>query len=102
MNPAPLTLDHRLVIPPTVISRDLEGETVMLNLDTGIYFGLDPVGTVVWKHLQDALALREVRDRLVSEFDVTSDTATADLLRLAEQLVARGLVRIASTPTPPS
>lgn len=96
MSAAPLTLDDRLAIPPTVISRDLEGETVMLNLDTGIYFGLDPVGTVIWKHLQDAAPLREVRDRIVTEFDVTADVATGDLLRLAEQLVARGLVRIAS------
>jgi hypothetical protein len=95
MTPGPLTLDDRLVIPTTVISRDLEGETVMLNLDTGIYFGLDPVGTAVWKHLQDAVALHDVRDRLVEEFDVTAETATADLLHLAEQLVARGLVRIA-------
>jgi hypothetical protein len=91
---APITLDNRLVIPPAVISRDLDGETVMLNLDTGIYFGLDAVGSAVWNHVRELASLREVRDRLIAEFDVSTDTATADLLRLAEQLVARGLARI--------
>jgi len=94
MSPAPLTLDDRLVIPQTVISRDLEGETVMLNLDTGIYFGLDPVGTVVWKNLQSSGHLREVCDALVAEFDVQPDVAARDLLRLAEQFVSRGLATV--------
>jgi len=94
MSPASLTLDNRLVIPQTVISRDLEGETVMLNLDTGIYFGLDPVGTVVWKGLQSSGSLREVCDVLVAEFDVQPDVAARDLLRLAEQFVARGLATV--------
>jgi hypothetical protein len=91
MSLAPLTLDDRLVIPPTVISRDLDGETVILNLDTGIYFGLDEIGTVMWKHIQDAARLRDVRDRVAAEYDVTPDAAAQDLLRLAEQFVSRGL-----------
>lgn len=97
MSPVPLTLDDRLVIPQTVISRDLEGETVMLNLDTGIYFGLDPVATVIWKHLQTSGRLREVCDVLISEYDVQPDVAAQDLLHLAEQFVARGLATVDET-----
>jgi hypothetical protein len=91
-----MTLDDRLVIPPTVISRDLDGETVILNLDTGIYFGLDTVGTVIWKHLQDAAPLRDVRDRMLADYDVSPDVAAQDLLRLAEQFVSRGLALLES------
>jgi coenzyme PQQ synthesis protein D (PqqD) len=91
-----MTLDDRLVIPPTVISRDLDGETVILNLDSGIYFGLDTVGTVIWKHLQDAAQLREVRDRMLADYDVSPDVAAQDLLRLAEQFVSRGLALLES------
>jgi hypothetical protein len=90
----PLSLDDRLVIPSTVVARDLDGETVMLNLDTGIYFGLDPVGSVIWNQLREPTRLRSVRDRLLAEFDVDADTAAADLLRLAEQLLDRGLIRL--------
>ena len=94
MSPAPLTLDDRLVIPASVISRDLDGETVMLNLDSGIYFGLDPVGTVIWKHVRETGRLRDIRDVLMAEFDVTADVATQDLLRLAEHFVSRGLATV--------
>lgn len=98
MPPAPLTLDDRLVIPTSVVSRDLDGETVMLNLESGVYFGLDAIGSVIWTHLQQPTRLRDIRDRLVAEFDVDDDRAAADLLELSEQLVARGLVTLA----PPS
>jgi hypothetical protein len=98
MSPAPLTLDDRLVIPPTVISRDLDGETVILNLDTGVYFGLDEIGTVIWKHIQDTAHLREVRDRVTADYDVTPDAAAQDLLRLAEQFVSRGLAILEPAP----
>ena len=97
MSTVPLTLDDRLVIPATVISRDLDGETVMLNLDTGIYFGLDPVGTVIWQHVRETGRLRDIRDALIAEFDVTADVATQDLLRLAEQFVSRGLATVETT-----
>jgi hypothetical protein len=94
MSPAPLTLDDRLVIPASVISRDLDGETVMLNLETGIYFGLDPVGSVIWKHVREAGRLRDIRDVLIAEFDVSAEVAAQDLLRLAEQFVSRGLATV--------
>jgi hypothetical protein len=90
-----LTLDDRLVIPDAVISRDLAGETVMLNLDTGIYFGLDPIGTVVWKHLQDARPLRDACARITAQYDVSPDVAAEDVIRLVEQFISRGLALVA-------
>jgi hypothetical protein len=92
-----LALDDRLVVAADVVSRDLEGETVILNLETGLYFGLDAVGTTIWNRLRERSSLREVLRDVLTEYDVSPDVATADLLRLAGELLAKGLVQVAAT-----
>ena len=49
------TLTDRLVVTDGVVSRELDGETVVLNLETGIYFGLDAVATDMWRAIQGAM-----------------------------------------------
>lgn len=90
-----LALDDRLVVAADVVSRDLDGETVILNLDTGLYFGLDPVGTTIWNRLREASSLREVLNDVLAEYDVAPEVAAADLLRLAGEFVSKGLVQLA-------
>src|SRR4029077_17889817 len=89
-------LDDRLVVAADVVSRDLEGETVIFNLDTGLYFGLDPVGTTIWNRLREASSLREVLTDVLAEYDVAPDVAAADVLRLAGEFVSKGLVQLAA------
>jgi hypothetical protein len=93
---AELALDDRLVVAADVVSRDLDGETVILNLDTGLYFGLDAVGTAIWNRMRDgSSSLREVLEHVLAEFDVPPDVAAADLLRLAGEFVRKGLAELA-------
>lgn len=89
---APLTLDDRLAAAPDVIVREIEGELVLLSLDRAEYFGLNPTGTRVWHWLGESLALGEVADRLAREFGIAVEQARADVLALAGDLIAQGLV----------
>src|SRR6478672_4662746 len=57
---AELTLTDRVVVPDGVLAREIDGETVLLNLDTGIYFGLDAVGTDMWRAIQANGRLQDV------------------------------------------
>jgi hypothetical protein len=93
MTPAQ-TLDARVTIAPDAVFRELDGEAVILNLDTGLYFGLNEVGTRVWQLLDAHAELRQVFERLRVEFDVTDDRLRADLLALVEQLRVKGLVHV--------
>lgn len=77
-----------------VVFRELEGEAVLLNLESGTYFGLDAVGTRIWQLIEQFGALAAVLDRIVSEFDVSAAEAETDLLELVRQLAARGLVEL--------
>jgi ribosomal protein S8 len=71
-----------------------DGEMVILSLDSGIYFGLNEVGTRIWLLLREHAALAKVVDLMLAEYDVPRDALESDVLRLAQQLSAHGLARI--------
>lgn len=91
-----LSLDSRVRIEEEVVYRELEGEAVVLNLKTGRYFGLDPVGTRIWQLLPDH-SLREILRLLVSEYEAGEQQIREDLIRLVEQLRDQQLVRVAES-----
>ena len=78
----------------SVVSRDLEGEAVILDLKTGTYMGLNQVGTRIWALIQEHGSLRKVFEELQKEYEVPSEALESDLLQLVEQLQARGLVNL--------
>ncbi len=81
------------------ISSDLAGETVILNLDSSVYYGLDSVGTRIWNLLQQPRTVGEIRDVLVADYDVEPERAERDLIALLQKLNEVGLVEIKSTTT---
>jgi hypothetical protein len=85
--------DGRLTTVPNHAFCELGGEAVVLNLDTGVYYGLDPVGTRVWRLLQQPRTISELRDLIVDEFDVVPDRCEADLRPFLASLQSHGLVR---------
>ena len=88
------SLDAALRIPDEVIFRELDGEAVVLNLDTGIYFGLDAVGTRIWRLLEEHKTLRLVLDTLVDEYEAPPDRLQRELLAFVERLTGKGLITI--------
>jgi hypothetical protein len=56
-----------------------------------MYYGLDTVGTVVWRAIEPQGTLRQALDRVVAEFETDETSASADILDLAAQLVDTGL-----------
>ena len=77
-----------------VISRELEGETVILDMKTGTYLGLNPVGTRMWALIQKHGSLRKVFEELQNEYEVPANTLERDLLQLVDQLSTKGLVSL--------
>ena len=85
-------LDAAFRIPDEVIFRELDGEAVVLNLDTGIYFGLDAVGTRIWQLLVERKPLKAVLDTLIDEYEAPPDRLQRDLLAFVERLDDKGLL----------
>ncbi|MEM1181263.1 MAG: PqqD family protein [Acidobacteriota bacterium] len=84
----------RVVINDDVLFRQLDDESVLLDLDSQRYFGLDEVGTRLWSLLQDDPNLHKARDVMLSEFDTDAATLDADLRDFLDELMSRGLARL--------
>lgn len=79
------------------LSCDLAGEAVILNLKSGVYYGLDHLGARIWNLIQKPAIVKEIRDTLLKEYDVQPDTCERDLLALLERLAAEGLIEVRDT-----
>jgi hypothetical protein len=90
-----VTLETQVYLGEDVVSRELDGEAVILDLESGTYFGLDPVGTRIWSLLQKNGSLRETFEMIQQEYEVEPNRLEEDLLRLVKELYAKGLLRLA-------
>lgn len=86
-------------VPDHVLVEHLpNGESVFLNLVTEEYFGLDEVGTSMWKALKAAGSAEGAVEPLLDEFDVDRESLIRDLDALLRRLADQGLVRIGDEP----
>ena len=83
-----------IVVSNGQVSCDLDEEAVILDMESGTYFGLDPVGTAIWKLIQVPIRVEEIRNQLVERYDVDGERCTQDLLALLEDLIREGLARL--------
>jgi len=79
-----------------VVWRNLQGESVLLDLKSGVYFGLDAVGTRIWTLLQDHSDLQVVLQELLREYEVSEETCARDLMELVSAMAEKGLVQTES------
>ena len=87
-----MQLDAKLSIPPQVMSRMVGDETVLLDLASGVYFGVDGVAKRIWESIADGHNLGQAAEVIVSEYDVDEAQAQADVLEFVAELVDRGLL----------
>ena len=90
-----MNMDSEFVIPPHVRARTVGEEMVLLHLESGIYFGLDPVGAQVWQLIQTGKSLRKACDAVIEEYDVSREILEQDVLALARDLIDKKLVNVA-------
>ena len=87
-----MTLNRRLRVPDEVAIRKIDNDTVLLNLQTGTYFGLDAVGSRLLELLEQNGELAAAHRAMLEEFDVAPEILEADLLRLSQEMSAKGLL----------
>lgn len=91
---APELPDGTISIPQHVVHRSFEQETVLLNLETGQYHGLNQVAGKMLTELQETGDAQETARRVAEAFGVPVERVEADLAQLLAQLRERGLVVI--------
>ena len=77
----------------SVVSAELDGETVLLNVQSGIYFGLDAIGSEIWKMVEPGATEEHIVQRLAADYDVEINKLRADIREFLDLLLTKGLVR---------
>jgi hypothetical protein len=91
-----VALGDRVIAVPDVLVRVVGDESVLLQVATETYFGLDAVGTRMWHALVGAASIQEARDALLAEYEVGADDLQRDLDAFITELIARQLIRLES------
>lgn len=87
----------KIEISEDVLFQEVSGETVLLDLASEQYFGLDSVGTRIWALLNEGAAADAVVDTLLGEYEVERATLAADVDELLARLAEAGLIRFVDT-----
>lgn len=82
----------KLLCSKNVVSQEIDGETVLLDMDGENYFGLNTVGTRIWQLLKEPRTPQEIFSSLILEYDVESDQLLEDLNEIIGQLLTNGLI----------
>ncbi len=89
-----MPLPNRVSIPQKVLFRDIDGEALILELATGQYFGLDEVGTRMWRRLEEHGEVEAACQALLGDFQVSEDELRRDLQEFIDQLASRKLLEL--------
>lgn len=85
-----------------VVWKALEGESVLLDLETGVYFSLNETGAAAWELFDGATSLAAVGEALCTRFHVSTEQVQRDLFELMQNLREEGLVKIREEDPPAS
>jgi hypothetical protein len=92
-----VSLDDRVSVPSHVLVRFLDKESVLLNIETERYFGLDETGTRMWQLVTAAPKIEVAYGQLLEEYDVEPELLRANLTDLVSRLVENGLLQVSSS-----
>lgn len=87
--------NSQVVFADTVFAQEIEGEMVLLDMNTENYFGLDSVASDIWKLLQEGKTVGETYDALLEMYDVDPDTLRNDLETFTKTLIDNKLAALA-------
>ena len=92
----PISFSDRVKIPDDVLISKLQEESVILNLDSERYYGLDDVGTRFLSVLTTSDSIQTAYETLAKEYDVDGQRLRHDLAELVEKLAAQGIIQISN------
>ena len=91
-----IDFNSRVIVPDDTLVRELDGEAVLLNLASERYYGLNKVGTRMWKVLEKSPSVQSALETLIGEYDVEPERLRGDVRALVGELVGQGLIRLES------
>jgi hypothetical protein len=76
------------------VSCEVKGEIVILSQSSGIYYGLNAVGAHIWNLIQKPMPVSNIREAVISEYEVEPDKCRRDIIDLLKELADAGLINV--------
>jgi len=92
-----IPLSSTIIVSTEVLSQEVGGETVLLDLQSESYFSLDEVGTRIWQLLKQDGNLQQAFDTLLEEYDVVAGQLEQDINALLNKLIDAELIKVSGT-----
>ena len=86
---------------PEIAATVIDGEAIIINVFTGVYYSLDGVGAVIWSLIDAGLRNQQIIERVAELYDVSTQQVREDLEKLTGQLLAERIVWITAEPPQP-
>lgn len=87
-----ITADTRLRLAQQVVTHALEDTLALLDVNTGVYYTIDGVGVMLGDMFGTGLTLGQIAQRISEQYEADKEEVVADLVELADDLLAEGLV----------
>lgn len=91
---ATLTPQTRVRQHPDQIAAEADGEVLMMNVESGHYYGLNAVASFIWQQLEKPLTIAELCAAIQAEFEIDEERCLADTLAFVNDMLEDGLARI--------
>ena len=86
-------------VSPDILCQEIDGETVILDLNSECYFGLDAVGTRIWQLIPQTTSFQQIVNALLEEYDIDEVKLEADVTELLLELSQSGLITLKQRPS---
>jgi hypothetical protein len=86
--------------PDEVAAKVVQGEAIIINLATGVYYSMDAVGAAAWSLLEATGDVERTVESLVAAYDVDAARCRAEVERLVDELLAERLLLPGSSAVP--
>jgi hypothetical protein len=91
-----IKLDSKIVRDTHIVFNEMDGETIMMSIENGEYYGMNSMGSRIWNLLETPKAVSEICDALLIDFDVTMEQCVKDLLPFLNRMAVKGVVKISA------
>lgn len=91
-----LTADSIISAHPEQLSSELDGETILLQMSSGLYYGLNEIGAVIWEMIQTPQSFEAIQAKLLESYEVSAEVCEQEVTKLLGDLHEAGLVEVKS------
>ncbi len=87
-------MEERYMLDPELLYSKIGNEIVLLTVESGKYFKIDEIGSLIWEYIKKPKSISEIKDYLIQDYNVTEDQCVADISSFLDKLISDNLLKV--------